>query len=190
MSWYEPIPENSLNLIEDCQLKKDAAIIDIGGGDSFLAEFLLVKGYTNITVLDISEKAIVRAKERLGEQAEMIKWIVGDASEFDPPEKYELWHDRAAFHFLTEDRQVENYLSSLKKAVKPGGYVIMGTFSKRGPKKCSGITIRQYSIGDLESMFEEGFEPIDCKYCDHTTPSGAAQNFTFCRFRRTEAGAP
>jgi len=121
VSWYEPMPETSLDYIAECKLDNDAAIIDIGGGDSFLAEFLLAKGFTDITVVDISEKAIERAKKRLGERAEEIKWIVADASEFKPERQYDLWHDRAAFHFLTEDEQVQNYLQTVKRSVKPGG---------------------------------------------------------------------
>lgn len=184
VSWYEPMPETSLNYIADCKLEKDAAIIDIGGGDSFLAEFLIGKGYTDITVVDISENAIKRAKERLGEKADEITWIVADAAEFEPQRQYDLWHDRAAFHFLTEDTQVEKYLKNVKQAVKPGGYVVMGTFSETGPTKCSGIEIRQYSISDMQELFADGFTTMSCKNIDHETPSGGTQNFTFCSFRK------
>lgn len=184
VSWYEPMPETSLKYITECKLNKDAAIIDIGGGDSYLAEFLLAKGYTDITVVDISEKAIERAKERLAEKADEITWIVADASEFIPERQYDLWHDRAAFHFLTEDEQVENYLRAVKKAVKPGKFVVMGTFSEVGPTKCSGIEIRQYSIDQMQKLFSEDFTAMSCKNIDHTTPSGGTQNFTFCSFRK------
>ncbi|NJX17259.1 class I SAM-dependent methyltransferase, partial [Tamlana crocina] len=126
----EPMPEVSLSLIKGFQLDKGAAIIDIGGGDSFLAEFLVSEGYTDITVVDISSKAIERAKERMCEKADSINWIVADASEFKPQKQYDLWHDRATFHFFTDAGEKENYLKTLKKAVKPGGYVILATFSE------------------------------------------------------------
>lgn len=184
VSWYEPMPETSLNYITECKLEKDAAIIDIGGGDSFLAEFLIGQGFTDITVVDISENALNRAKQRLGEKAEEVKWIVSDAAEFVPERQYDLWHDRAAFHFLTEDRQVESYLKTVKQAVKPGGYVVLGTFSETGPTKCSGIEIKQYSISEMQELFSDGFTTMSCKNIDHTTPSGGTQNFTFCSFRK------
>lgn len=186
VSWYEPMPETSLEFINECELEKDSAIIDIGGGDSFLAEFLLGKGFTNITVVDISEKALERAKERLGEKADEITWIPADVSEFTPQKKYDLWHDRAAFHFLTEDKQVENYLKTVKEAIKPGGRLILGTFSENGPGKCSGLEIRQYSIKQMQELFSDGFTSMNCKNVDHTTPTGGTQNFTFCSFKRDE----
>lgn len=184
VSWYEPMPETSLDYITECKLENDAAIIDIGGGDSFLAEFLLAKGFTDVTVVDISEKAIERAKKRLGERAEEIKWVVADAAEFKPEKKYALWHDRAAFHFLTRDEQVKNYVQTVKRSVKPGGYLVMGTFSENGPEKCSGIMIRQYSIAQMQELFSDDFTTMSCKNIDHTTPSGGIQNFTFCSFRK------
>lgn len=184
VSWYEPLPETSLDLISNCQLDKDAAIIDIGGGDSFLAEYLIAKGFTDITVLDISEKALERAKERLGEKASGIQWIVADAAEFVPERKYDLWHDRAAFHFLTEEPQIRHYVETVKNAVKSGGFVIMGTFSENGPTKCSGLEIKQYSIVQLQDLFSEAFVAISCKNLDHNTPSGGTQNFTFCSFQK------
>lgn len=184
VSWYEPMPETSLKYIAECELNKDASIIDIGGGDSFLAEFLLARGFTDITVVDISKKAIERAKQRLGEKADQIIWVIADAANFSPERQYNLWHDRAAFHFLTDDRQVENYLSTVKKAVKPGGFVVMGTFSETGPSKCSGLEIRQYTIKEMQELFAQGFTPVSCKNLDHDTPSGGKQNFTFCSFRK------
>lgn len=184
VSWYEPMPETSLELIAACKLPKDAAIIDIGGGDSFLAEFLLGQGFTDVTVVDISENAIERAKQRLGEKAENIKWIVADAAEFEPDRKYDLWHDRAAFHFLIKDAEVKKYLETVKKAVKPEGYVVLGTFSENGPTKCSGLEIKQYSISQMQELFKEGFNAMGCKNIDHKTPSGGIQNFTFCSFQK------
>ena len=186
VSWYEPMPEVSLELIKDFQLEKDAAIIDIGGGDSFLAEFLVSRGYTDVTVVDISSKAIERAKERMCEKADEVTWIVADASEFKPEKQFDLWHDRATFHFLTESEKKEHYLQTLKNSVKPGGYVIMATFSDKGPTKCSGLEIQQYSIGDMQKLFTEDFNVLSGKNVDHTTPSGATQKFSFCSFQKKQ----
>lgn len=186
VSWYEPMPEVSLKCIADCKLEKDDAIIDIGGGDSFLAEFLLAKGFTNVTVLDISSKAIERAKIRLGEKADEIEWVVADALSFEPSRKYRLWHDRAAFHFLTSDEEVEQYIQKLRNSIEPGGFVILGTFSDKGPEKCSGLPIRQYSIGQMQKLFKDGFVCLNSKNIDHQTPSGGVQNFTFCTFQKEE----
>lgn len=186
VSWYEPMPEVSLNLIKGFQLEKDAAIIDIGGGDSFLAEFLVSEGYTDITVVDISSNAIERAKHRMCEKADQVTWIVADASEFKSDRQYDLWHDRATFHFLTDPTKKEDYLQTLKKSVKPGGYVILATFSEKGPAKCSGLDISKYSIGDMQQLFTEEFNVLSGANVDHNTPSGAIQNFTFCSFQKKQ----
>ena len=146
VSWYQPKPEASLNYIAEWGLRKNVHIIDVGGGDSFLVDFLLSEGYSNITVLDISEKALEKAKSRLGEKANLVTWIVTDAASFRPNYKYDLWHDRAAFHFLTDETDISNYLKTLEDSINPGGYVILGTFSEKGPLKCSGIEIKQYSV--------------------------------------------
>lgn len=184
VSWYEPMPEISLSLIRDCSLKKDAAIIDIGGGDSFLAEFLVSQGYTDVTVVDISQNAIERAKERMCEKADEVTWIVADAATFKPTKKYDLWHDRAAFHFLTDENDQKNYLKTLFEAVKPGGYVIMSTFSDTGPTTCSGLPVQRYSVGEMQKIFEEEFSVLSGRTVDHSTPSGGTQNFTVCSFQK------
>jgi len=184
VSWYQPKPQISLDYIAQFKLNKEARIIDVGGGDSFLVDFLLVEGFTDITVLDISEKALQRAKERLGEHAEKVKWIVADVSGFELPQEYDLWHDRAAFHFLTGEKQIANYLATLQNSLAKGGYVILGTFSENGPLKCSGITVNQYSIEDMEKLFPTNFLKLGCENLDHITPTGAVQNFTFCRFQK------
>ena len=182
VSWYQPTPETSLNFINQLKIPKTAKIIDIGGGDSFLVDNLLKLGYQNITVLDISKKAIERAKLRLGKQGENVKWIEADASNFNPTETYDIWHDRAAFHFLTNENEIENYLKSAKKGVKDNGSVIIGTFSTEGPKKCSGIEITQYSEKSLANKFND-FKKIDCQKIEHETPFNSTQNFIFCTFK-------
>jgi len=162
VSWYQPLPKTSLDFIESNALTKDAAIIDIGGGDSFLADHLLELGYTNITVLDISEKAINRAKKRLGDKAENVKWIVSDITLFNPTEKYAVWHDRAVFHFLTDTSDIEKYKQIAASAIADNGKMLIGTFSESGPKKCSGIEIKQYSANLLQETFKTDFKVIEC----------------------------
>lgn len=188
VSWTEEVPTVSLEFIHKFNLLKTAKIIDIGGGDSKLVDFLLVEGYTNLSVLDISEAAILRAKERLGKDAIKVKWIVSDILDFTPTEKYDLWHDRAAFHFQTDIDKIEKYLNTVKKAVD--GMVIIGTFSVDGPKKCSGLEIRQYDEDGMKEKFEKAdFENLECKREDHITPVGAVQNFVFCSFLKQEANS-
>ena len=184
VGWYQPTPETSLNFIKELKLPKTASIIDIGGGDSFLADNLLEIGYQNISVLDISKKAIERAKLRLGKKGENVKWIEAEITEFNPTETYDLWHDRAAFHFLTDENEIENYILSAQKGVSDSGNLIIGTFSTEGPKKCSGIEIRQYSESTLLNRFTSSFEKIKCLIIDHETPFNTTQNFIFCGLRK------
>ena len=182
VSWTQEKPETSLQLIVNCKLPKTAKIIDIGGGDSTLVDYLLEQGFENITVLDISEKAIERAKLRLGKASKKVKWIISDITKFQPNENYDIWHDRATFHFLTETEQIEKY----KKLIQDfaNNFLIMATFSNNGPLKCSGLEIKQYAIEDLVSLFPNEFKIIDCFYQDHQTPFNTMQNFVFCSFKR------
>jgi len=184
VSWYQPIPETSLEFIRNLNLKKDAAIIDIGGGDSFLVDYLLEMGFTNVSVLDISEKAIHRAKERLGNIAHKAKWIVSDITQFVSTERYDVWHDRAAFHFLTDEKDISKYLEITEKSIRPKGNLFIGTFSENGPTKCSGIEIKQYSEEKITRLFDSKFEKLNCFTVDHKTPSQSVQNFVFCSFRK------
>ncbi|MBN9313624.1 MAG: SAM-dependent methyltransferase [Chryseobacterium sp. 39-10] len=184
VSWYQPNPETSLNFISQFNLPKTAKIIDIGGGDSFFVDHLLDLGYQDITVLDISNAAIERAKTRLGNNASKVKWIVSDASEFQPKEQYEFWHDRAAFHFLTDEKEIGNYIKTTTKVISENGIMVIGTFSEQGPKKCSGIDIRQYSESTMTELFQTNFEKIECITVDHKTPFDTIQNFVFCSFRK------
>ncbi|WEK17939.1 MAG: class I SAM-dependent methyltransferase [Candidatus Pedobacter colombiensis] len=180
VSWTQDVPHTSLDFIDGFNLPKTASIIDIGGGDSKLVDFLLAKGYRNITVLDISEKALERAKLRLGEQSALVKWIVSDITEFEPDQGYDIWHDRAAFHFLTTEEQISRYITIASRAVKQ--YMVIGTFSNDGPQKCSGLEIRQYSGETLSGQFAGYFEKIKCVTEDHITPFQTKQNFLFCSF--------
>lgn len=184
VSWFEPKPETSLYFVEHLNVPKDAKIIDIGGGDSFFVDNLLDLGYNDISVLDISEAALDRAKQRLGERASLVKWITADASTFQPDEKYDFWHDRAAFHFLTEEKEIANYIETIKKSIRPSGILVIGTFSEQGPQKCSGIEIRQYSETSMTERLNISFEKLECITVDHKTPFNTIQNFVFCSFRK------
>lgn len=184
VSWFQPYPKTSMEFVELFNLPLNANIIDIGGGDSYFVDALLDKGYCNIYVLDISANAIERAKQRLGERANKVHWIVSDVTEFEPPVQFDFWHDRAAFHFLTTEDKIYKYVSIAEDTVKKDGYLILGTFSENGPKKCSGLEIKQYSEASMSARFEVAFERIKCVTEDHTTPFNTVQNFLFCSFKR------
>lgn len=177
VSWTQERPAISLDFISSFQLEKSASIIDIGGGDSLLVDFLLDLGYTNLSVLDISAHAIERAKVRLGEKASLVTWIVSDINDFEPLQNYDLWHDRAAFHFLTTQKDIERYVELVSKHAKQ---LVIGTFSTNGPFKCSGLEITQYDENELGQLFgPHGFEVQTTKREDHMTPFGTTQNFVF-----------
>ncbi len=181
VSWTQEVPTVSLSFIHKFNIPKAASIIDIGGGDSKLVDYLVEEGYSNVSVLDISEAAITRAKLRLGINANKVKWIVSDILDFHPSEKYDVWHDRAAFHFQTAPDKIQKYLNIVKHAVN--GMVIVGTFSYDGPQKCSGLEVKQYDEEGMKEKFETAsFKNIECKREDHITPAGAVQNFVFCSF--------
>lgn len=184
VSWYQPTPKTSLDFIKELNVPTTARIIDIGGGDSFLVDYLLELGYQDVSVLDISETAIEKAKQRLGRKAKNVKWIVTDITTFKPTEKYDLWHDRAAFHFLTSEQDISIYLNTAQQSIKPNGFLIVGAFSEEGPKKCSGIDIRQYSETSMTQCFENLFTKIKCNIVDHKTPFDTTQNFIFCSFKK------
>lgn len=182
VSWTQEVPKTSLEFINSFGLDKKAKIIDIGGGDSKLVDFLIEAGFENISVLDISAAAIEKAKKRLGNQAEKVHWIVSDITEFKPNETYDIWHDRATFHFLTTKEEIEQYMETARNSVS--GYLTLGTFSENGPKKCSGLDIKQYSEETLTTVLLNGFEKLRCITEDHTTPFETTQNFLFCSFKR------
>lgn len=185
VSWTQDVPSTSLSFIRSFGMPKSAKVIDIGGGDSKLADYLLQEGYIDITVLDISSQALERAKKRLGKDADRIKWIVSDISDFSTTDKYDIWHDRATFHFLTTGEQISRYMETAKSTVN--GFITIGTFSDSGPEKCSGLHIKQYTEQELQEQLSSGFEKLNCITEDHTTPFQTKQNFLFCSFRRTFA---
>ncbi len=182
VSWTQEIPKTSLEFIHSFGLNKTAKIIDIGGGDSKLVDYLLDEGYENVTVLDISAKSLEKAKNRLGEKANKVNWIVSDITEFEPNMTFDVWHDRATFHFLTKTEQIKKYIKIARNSVS--GFLTIGTFSKNGPEKCSGLEIKQYNEEELASELKDGFDKIKCVTEDHLTPFDTAQNFLFCSFKR------
>jgi uncharacterized UPF0146 family protein len=184
VSWTQEIPKTSLNFIHSFGLDKKAKIIDIGGGDSKLVDFLLEEGFENITVLDISEKVIQKAQLRLGVKADKVNWIVSDITQFNPTTQYDVWHDRAAFHFLTSKVDINKYVEIVKKSVSK--YIVIGTFSENGPQKCSGLEIKQYSQEEITKLFQNDFQVIECFTEDHTTPFDTKQNFMYCSFKRID----
>lgn len=184
VSWFQPKPTTSLTLLSELSLPAHAKIIDVGGGDSFFVDNLIELGYQNITVLDISAAAINRAKERLGVNANKVHWIISDVVDFNPIEKYDLWHDRATFHFLTKQADIETYLKITQENVAKNGILILGTFSEAGPTKCSGIDIKQYSEASLSKNFSPYFNKLHCFTTNHQTPFNTLQNFVFCSFKK------
>ncbi|WP_291728639.1 methyltransferase [Bernardetia sp.] len=184
VSWTQAKPQTSLDFISSFKLEKNAKIIDIGGGESHLVDLLLEDGFTDITVLDISATALEKAKKRIeekfGEKAKFVTWIVSDITEFEPKISYELWHDRATFHFLTDDKDINKYKNTVEKYVAKG--LVMATFSKEGAKKCSGLEVSQY---DENSLSFDSFDKIKCLQEDHTTPFNTKQNFLFCSFQKS-----
>ena len=184
VSWFQLYPKTSMEFVDLFNLQSDASIIDIGGGDSHFVDALLDRGFKNIWVLDISAAAIEKAKQRLGERALMVHWIVNDVTEFIPPVKFDFWHDRAAFHFLTTEEKIYKYVSIAEGGIAKKGYLILGTFSENGPKKCSGLEIKQYSEASMSARFEVAFDRIKCIQEDHTTPFNTMQNFLFCSFKK------
>lgn len=185
VSWTQDVPKTSIDLIKSYELPKSAKIIDIGGGDSKLVDFLLEEGYKNISVLDISANALERAKARLGDKAKMISWIVSDINDFKPEEKYDVWHDRAAFHFLTTSEEISHYIETANNAIS--SFMTIGTFSENGPTKCSGLEIKQYSESELTNTLAQNFSKIKCFHENHVTPFNTEQNFLFCSFKKKGA---
>jgi trans-aconitate methyltransferase len=184
VSWFEESPATSLRLIEDAKASPDSAIIDIGGGASRLVDALLAQGFRSLAVLDISTAALEAAKTRLGPASAEVDWIVADITQWRPAKTYDIWHDRAAFHFLTETADRDAYVDRLKATVAPGGQVIIGTFAPDGPEKCSGLFVQRYDAKSLAAALGPSFELADNFAEAHRTPWGAIQHFQFSRFRR------
>jgi SAM-dependent methyltransferase len=184
VSWFQENPAPSLELIALAGLSEGASIIDIGGGASRLVDALVDRNVRQVTVLDLSAAALDAAKQRLGNRGAGVKWVVADVTAWEPSQTYDLWHDRAAFHFLTDQAAQWAYVDRLKKVVKPGGHVIIGTFALDGPERCSGLPIVRYDAASLSAMLGTDFKLIDARRHDHATPWGAVQRFQFSTFHR------
>jgi ubiquinone/menaquinone biosynthesis C-methylase UbiE len=184
VSWYRPHLETSLALIERAAATLSAVIIDVGGGESTLVDDLVRRGFGNVTILDISQTAIDVTKKRLGQAAEQIHWLVGDITQIElPPCSYDVWHDRAVFHFLTNVKQCAAYVRQVARAVKPGGHVIVSTFGPEGPTKCSGLDVVRYDAEALHRQFGARFRLVESSKELHQTPFGTTQQFLTCYCR-------
>lgn len=184
VSWYSPHLDTSLDLVERAAPSRQAAIVDIGGGASTLVDDLLACGYENLTVLDIAEAAIATASKRLGAQAGRVHWRVGDITQIElQPASFDVWHDRAVFHFLTDPASCAAYVRQLLHALKPGGHAITGTFGPEGPTRCSGLHVIRYDAASLHQELGPRFQLLDSFTQQHRTPFGTNQQFLYCLFR-------
>ncbi|PFG52602.1 methyltransferase family protein [Marinobacter sp. LV10R520-4] len=186
VSWFQEHAEHSLQFIEGTGASPSAPIIDIGGGASTLVDDLLVKGYSNLTVLDLSVAALSAARIRIGPSADAVHWISADITKVElPVHAFDVWHDRAVFHFLTAPEDRHAYVQAVLRAVKPGGHVIVATFAEDGPTQCSGLPVMRYSAAELYAEFGERFTLAQHDKVEHHTPFGTVQQFTYCYFRKS-----
>ncbi len=185
LSWFEHVPELSLELIAATGARPDWRIVDIGGGASRLVDCLLDHGFTDLTVLDLSPKALAQARSRLGGRADRVTWIAADVTSWTPPMQYDVWHDRAAFHFLTDADDRRRYVETLEGALAPHGHTIIATFAPDGPEKCSGLPVARYDPEGLADVLGPGFRLAEARRRRHATPWGSTQSFQFSRFVRS-----
>ena len=179
VSWYQPLPEKSLELVGKTGVDKDAPIIDVGAGASRLVDNLLDQGYSDISVLDVSPVALRHAQDRVGERAEQVRWTESDVLLFEPERRFALWHDRATFHFLTDSADRDRYLDVVRRSLQPGGHFVLATFGPQGPRKCSGLEVRRYSIDELGRLLTGHFELRWHGTEQHSTPGDATQQFLY-----------
>ena len=184
VSWYQPRPERSLALIRSAAPDRNASLIDVGGGASHLVDELLSQGYSDVTVLDVSQAALNRSQERLGLMADKVVWIAVDITQWTPPRTWEVWHDRAVFHFLTETKDQDAYIAALRAGTKRGSLAVISTFALDGPERCSGLPVQRYSPATLAARIDGEFEMIIEASEPHKTPSGSTQNFAYAVLKR------
>ena len=183
VSWFQEMPTISLDLIRATGVTADASILDIGGGASRLADTLVAEGYHSVSVLDVSEKALATSRDRLGPRAKNVAWIVADVTAWRPDKSYDLWHDRAAFHFLTDPADRAAYAECMRNVVRPGGHVIIGTFAPDGPERCSSLPVARHDAASISEVLGPSFKLIESRQHDHQTPGGTIQRFQFSRFQ-------
>lgn len=186
VSWFQERPDISLDLIHATGVDASASIIDIGGGASRLVDALISEGFKAVGVLDLSEKALATSKARLGAKAAQVEWIVADVTKWQPSQNYDVWHDRAALHFLTDPKDRAAYVERVLKAVRVGGHVIIGTFAPDGPERCSGLPVIRHDAATLGELLGLSFALAETRRHNHQTPSGVIQKFQFSRFRRVQ----
>ena len=184
VSWFEPRPDASLELIEGARLRPEARILDVGGGTSRLIDHLLDAGYRDLTLLDVSDAALQRVRTRLGARGDRVRFICADIAQWEPDAVFDLWHDRAALHFLTAESERQHYASAVRRAVRAGGVVVLGTFAVSGPERCSGLPVQRYDAAAMQQMLGDEFRLEAAFESDHMTPSRTVQRFQFARFRR------
>jgi trans-aconitate methyltransferase len=184
LSWFQENPAPSLEFIDRAGANPASAIIDIGGGASRLVDALIERGFRAITVLDLSEAALAAAKARLGDRADRVQWLASDVTTWEPPQSFDIWHDRAAFHFLAEARDRAAYLSRLRQALKSGGHAIIATFAPDGPERCSGLPAMRYDAASLAQTLGDSFALVESRSHQHITPRHSMQRFQFSIFRR------
>ncbi|MFL2612798.1 MAG: methyltransferase domain-containing protein [Flavobacteriaceae bacterium] len=184
VSWFQTVPKTSHQLIKKLNLKSNDNIIDIGSGRSRILKILIDEGFNNLSYLDISKEACKKSKIALGDDKSKVNWNVENVLNFKSKIKYKLWHDRAVFHFFTDKKDIEKYKEVAIKNISAGGYLVLGTFSINGPKKCSGLDVSQYSEQSLYEIFKSDFNLLESFYIDHQTPFDTTQNFLFCIFKK------
>jgi len=191
LGWYKPRLDISLAWIKDLEPPRDASIIDVGGGASTLVDDLIDEGFEYVTVIDIAGSALDISRKRLGRQKDLVMWLAADVTQYAlPPARFDLWHDRAVFHFLLDGQEREAYLRNLDNALKPGGHAIIATFASEAPPKCSGLPVRRYGPAELSAELGEEYELLRETKELHVTPAGVEQTYLYCLFRKSEAAGP
>lgn len=184
VSWYQPVPERSLEWIREHAPAPDASILDVGGGASTLVDHLLDDGYREVAVLDLAPAALERSRQRLGERAERVSWFAADLLEFTAPHPFDLWHDRAVLHFLVDEPRRQRYAEVLRRTLRPGGHALIATFAPDGPERCSGLEVLRSDCADIDRLLGDEFTLVRDEREFHRTPSGGEQRFQYCLFRR------
>lgn len=183
VSWYQPVPKKSLQLIRKTGIAASAPILDVGGGDSTLVDHLLSENYADVTVLDVSGKSLERSRARLGDPADDVHWIESDVTTFEASRRYSLWHDRAVFHFLTDPAERSLYIDSVVRTLAPGGHLLLATFGPEGPEQCSGLPVQRYDVETLKGLLEGRFDLAGHELDLHVTPTGSSQQFLYTWWR-------